>query len=122
MTHFLHLRSSVAALIACSFAVLSGCHSTPTAISVAQPASLPAQTASVQERFNGPGGADVHNFVNATNACKRELAGMTYLGNGAVLPTCDSIIGCLAAKGYVTSPSGKFDAEELRIGLPCTVK
>ncbi|PVE42273.1 hypothetical protein H663_012930 [Limnohabitans planktonicus II-D5] len=64
----------------------------------------------------------MHDFVNASNACQRETSRMNQYNNAPVIPTCSSVIRCLAGKGYVSSPSGKFDAEELRIGATCTAQ
>ncbi|PUE05979.1 hypothetical protein B9Z51_17170 [Limnohabitans sp. T6-5] len=94
---------------------LSGCQTPPPL-----PAAVPIT--SIQDRFDGPGGTAVHDFVNASNACQRETSRMNQYNNAPVIPSCSSVIRCLAGKGYVSSPSGKFDAEELRIGATCTAQ
>ncbi len=94
---------------------LIGCQTVPSR-------EVPVPITSIQDRFDGPGGTAVHDFVNASNACQRETSRMNQYNNAPVIPTCSSVIRCLAGKGYVSSPSGKFDAEELRIGATCTAQ
>lgn len=96
-------------------AALSGCRTAP-------PLPTPVPITVIQDRFDGPGGAAVHDFVNASNACQRETSRMDPYNNVSVIPTCSAVIRCLAGKGYVPMPSGKFDAEELRIGATCTAQ
>jgi hypothetical protein len=96
-----------------AMATLSGCKTTPL---------IPdqVQITTVQDRFDGPGGAGIHDFVSASNICHRESS-LVHQNNAApLIPSCNSIMRCLAGKGYVSSPSGKFDTEELRIGATCT--
>jgi hypothetical protein len=75
----------------------------------------------IQARFDGPGGSANQDFVNANNACRNETSHSA--GNGTssspIIPTCDSVMQCLSGKGFYSAPYGKFDPEELKIGISC---
>jgi hypothetical protein len=95
---------------------LGGCQSAaPT------PALASIPISKIQFRFDGPGGSATHDFVNANNACKNETGYTTSGGMPPtqIIPTCDVVMQCLSSKGFYSTPDGKFDPEELGIGISC---
>lgn len=107
------LKLFLSCILVSVFATLSGCHSVPLP---------PVPVTTIQDRFDGPAGTAVHDFVKASNACQKTTAPVSQDNKAPALPTCGAVIRCLASKGYVSSPSGKFDAEELRVGVTCTAQ
>jgi hypothetical protein len=101
-------------LLLLTLLTLGGCQTAPAPIPVST-----VQITSMQDRFDGPGGSEVHDFVNASNACQRETSQTNPYNTVTAIPTCSRVLRCLASKGYVSKPYGKFDAEELKLGMSC---
>ena len=113
-----HLKSmGTSTIMSAAWIALSACQSTQAPA----PALAPPITY-MQDRFDGPAGSALHDFVNATNACQREISQFDQYRTAAVIPTCSLVIKCLASKGYVSKPYGKFDQEELKLGISCVAQ
>ena len=69
--------------------------------------------------FDGPAGAILQDFVNASLYCKNETtnSGDIYQQNNIV--TCNAVMACLAKKAYYPKPYGKFDPSYSGVALKC---
>ena len=67
-------------------------------------------------RFSGPPSATLKDFVTARTDCYAKLRGSD---KGGPVVNCNAFQACLMSKDFMVDPNGKWDPNELGIGVSC---
>ena len=75
----------------------------------------------IHNSYEGPAGTIQQDFTRAALSCKRDSDDSGLLVGSNVVNSCSSFTHCMALKGFVSAPNGKYDPEVLGVDFDCHI-